>query len=340
MVVSTSTRQVREITPQDKYEEFDTPLLGVFKHRPGAATDAFGTWLGREVDVAVDFCLRQSWGLIANPHTILDPCAAWVHAKPGRSLSLAIPMYPEDGSATLQDVANGAGDQYWRSLANELVKRGLTRAYIRPGWEMDLPNTIWGKALPGSGQEPHFKNASRRIASIFKNASDGFTFEMVTGQGWRDRRYLEAIWAGDDLYDRAGTDIYDADWFAYADTYPYPAGATAAQRLRCAREWWNRYSWWLCSIRDFALEHGKRVCIPEWSCANRPDNGGLDNPTFVQKMHEFINDPANAVDWHCIYSISSTWQVDPPTAMPQAGEEFRRLFSARGRQFRASGIIQ
>ncbi len=341
VIIGETTEEVRTITAQDQYIEFDTPKLGVFKHRPGAVTDAFSTWLGREVDIAVDFCLRDSWGNIANPHTILDPCTAWVHAKPGRNLSFALPMYPENKGITLQQVANGAGDQYWRALANDLVRRGLVNTYIRPGWEMDLTGTKWGQALPGSGQEPYFKAAFRRIASIFKDVNDKFTIEVVTGQGWKDRRYLEAIWAGDDVCDRVGTDIYDVDWFNYADTYPYPAGATPAQRLRCAREWWNRYSWWLCALRDFALEHGKRMCIPEWSCATLSNNlSGMDNPTFVQKMYEFIMDPANAVDWHCIYSITSSWQIDPPTAMPLAGEEFRKLFVTKGKQYVARGAVE
>jgi hypothetical protein len=336
VVVDISTEQVRVLSPEDSVVEFDTPKLGVFKHRPGQATDDFSAWLGREVDIAVDFANRSSWDL--SPSWSIDPCSKWVAAKPGRNLSYALPMYPENSGLTLQQVADGAGDQAWHSLAGRLMAYGLQNAYLRPGWEMDLAGTKWGKATPGSGQELAFAAAFRRIVTTMRNAwpQANWKFELVTGQGWRDRNYLEKIWPGDEFVDHVGMDFYEADWFSYADGYPYPSGATEAQKLRCQQEYWNRYSWWLYTMRDFARTHGKKMCLPEWSCANLP-NGGGDCPFFIRKMHEFINDPENAVEWHGIYSITSTWQLDPPTAMPQAGEEFRRLFSTNGRRFKASG---
>jgi hypothetical protein len=341
VVVGQTTTQERVLAAEDQYEEFDVPKLGVFKHRPGAATDAFSAWLGREVDIAVDFSYRGSWDLA--PAWSMDPCSAWVKAKPGRNLSYALPMYPETSGLTLQNVADGAGDAAFKTLADRLMQYGLGNAYLRPGWEMDLAGTKWGKATPGSGLELAFAAAFRRIVSVMRAAQPGndWKFELVTGQGWRDRNYLEKIWPGDDFVDHVGQDFYDADWFAYADGYPYPASATEAQRERCQQEWWNRYSWWLYTMRDFARAHGKKMCLPEWSCATLTNAAsGGDSLHFIRKMHEFINDPENAVEWHGIYSITTAWQIDPPTVMPLAGEEFRRLFAANGRQFRASGGVQ
>jgi hypothetical protein len=291
------------------------------------------------VDIAVDFANRSSWDLA--PSWSMDPCSSWVKAKPGRNLSYAMPMYPENSGLTLQQVADGAGDEAFTKLAVRLMTYGLGNAYLRPGWEMDLTGTKWGKAPSGSGLESSFAAAFRRIVSVMRSAvpANNWKFEIVTGQGWRDRNYLEKIWPGDEFVDHVGMDFYEADWFSYADSYPYPAGATEAQKLRCQQEYWNRYSWWLYTMRDFARTHGKKMCIPEWSCANLP-NGGGDCPFFIRKMHEFINDPENAVEWHGIYSITSTWQLDEPTLMPNAGAEFKRLFASSGKQFIASGSVE
>jgi hypothetical protein len=341
VVVGQTTKKALVLTPEDNVEFFNTPKLGVFKHRPGAATDAFSTWLGRDVDVAVDFANRTmdstiAWNLA--PDWSIAPCSTWVKAKPGRNLSYALPMYPETSGLTLQNVADGAGDPAFKTLANRLMQYGLGNAYLRPGWEMDLAGTKWGKATQGSGQEPVFAAAFRRIVNVMRSQqpSNNWKFEIVTGQGWNNRKYLDAIWPGDEFVDHVGMDFYEADWFAYADGYPYPSGATEDQRLRCQQEWWNRYSWWLYAMRDFSLSHGKKMCLPEWSCANLP-NGGQDSPHFIRKMHEFINDPYNAVEWSGIYSITNVWQIEPPTAMPLAGEEFKRLFATTGRRFIASG---
>jgi hypothetical protein len=326
--------------------EATPPLLGVFRHRPASVLQPFEEWLGREVQVAVDFLGRDTWPALTNTTWVLTTWGQWVMAKPGRKVSLAYPLYPSGAGFTLKMVADGAADEHYRRLADNLVAHGLADAFMRPQWEMDLPGMFWN-ATPGSGREAVHAAAWRRHVDVMREHPDGrWTWEQVTGLGWRSRDYLEAIWPGDEYVDRVGMDFYDADFFAYADGYPYPANADAAARLRRQQEWWNRYSWWLYTMRDFAAAHNKPLCIPEWSVMLRletdPAKGGGDNPHFIERMHEFITNPENRVVWHGLFDARQSavdMQLCESTTMPNAAAAFRRLFGHNGRVINARLVL-
>ncbi|WP_206901411.1 hypothetical protein, partial [Listeria monocytogenes] len=74
-----------------------------------------------------------------------------------------------------------------------------------------------------------------------------------------------------------------------------------------------------------------------WGLWKRPDgHGGLDNPYFVQKMHEFIYNPDNRVQFAIYFDRPNgssggdhalfPFDTNKPTLFPKASAEFLRLF--------------
>jgi hypothetical protein len=96
-------------------------------------------------------------------------------------------------------------------------------------------------------------------------------------------------------------DIYDHCWVA--NTYPYPSDCDAACRLaRQQTAWSQHYGPRLKIMRDFAIAHGKPLAIPEWGVwIHTHGHAGGDDPYFIQKMHDFIVDPANKVVLHSYF---------------------------------------
>ena len=318
------------------------PELGLYRWDAPtgmANIEAFGAWLGRPVTVATAFEARSTWDEINGASWQLGAWGQWASAQPGRNLSLAVPMLPMSG-ASLASCAAGLYDVHWETLAHELTLNLLPAAYLRLGWEMDGGWFAWN-APPGSGKEASFAGCFRRIVQVmrFAQPSNQWKFVLDTAAGWYSKAYLDAVWPGDAYVDVVAIDLYDQSWAA--DTYPYPSPCDATCRLTRQQKAWNSYSWHLYTIRDFALAHGKKVALPEWGVAIRPDgHGGGDNPYYIEKMHEFIHDPANQVAFHGYWGISAAdidsrltdpVQGDYPsgaTRFPQSAARFKELFGA------------
>jgi hypothetical protein len=291
------------------------------------------------VSVAAAFEASATWDDIDGAAWQLGPWSQWVKAQPGRNIALAVPMLPPSGGS-LASCSAGQYDAYWANLANELAYYSLHWAYLRLGWEMDGTWFSWN-AAPGSGKEAAYAGCFRRVVQVMRQAQPANQWKFVLNPtvGWYSKAYLDAIWPGDEYVDVVALDLYDQSW--KANTYPYPSTCDAACRLTSQQNAWNDYSWHLYTARDFAIAHGKKVALPEWGIAVRPDgHGGGDNPYFIRKMYEFINDPANNVAYHAYWNVSAadidgrlTNSVagDSPsdaTRFPQAASAFKTLFSA------------
>jgi hypothetical protein len=315
--------------------------------------DGFSQWLERPITHAKAFGARGSWSDITGPAWQLGAWSQWVKAQPGRNFIYSVPMLPGDrnlagpdgvvGTAddlSLAKCAAGQYDTHWARLADNLVYYGLHSAYLRPGWEMDGSWFAW-RAEPGSGREAHFAGCFRRIVQTMRQRQPTaqWRFVLNTATAWSNRSYLEAIWPGDQYVDVVGIDFYDQSW--YANTYPYPSGCDAACRLARQQTAWHYTSRHLFTLRDFALARGKSIAIPEWGVAIRPDgHGGGDNPYYMRKMHEFIHDPQNEVEFHAYWNVSAhdidgrltdSVRGDNPagqTRFPESAMVFRELFGA------------
>jgi len=302
-----------------------------------ANVDAFSQWLGRPVNFAAAFEANDSWDNIDGASWQLGPWSQWVRAQNGRNLMLAVPLLPVSG-ATLEACSAGQYDVRWANLANELAYHGLHWAYLRLGWEMDGGWYAWG-APPGSGKEASYAGCFRRVVQVMRQTQPANQWKFIWNPttAWWDASYLSTVWPGDAYVDIVGIDVYDQSWVA--NTYPYPSVCDAACRLARQQTAWNDLSWKLRTLRDFGIAHGKPMAIPEWGVAIRPDgHGGGDNPYFIQKMHEFIQDPANYVVLHSYFGVSAgdidarltdSTTGDAPTGatrFPNAAARYKQLF--------------
>jgi hypothetical protein len=319
------------------------PELGVYRRdipNGPANIDAFSQWLGSPVTLAEAFEASDTWDNIDGAAWQLGPWSQWVRAQLGRNLILGVPMLPNTSGVSLAQCAAGNYDARWTNLANELAYYGLHWAYLRLGWEPDGGWYAWG-APQGQGNEANYAGCFRRIVQVMRATQPANQWKFVWNPttAWWDRNYLDAIWPGNEYVDVVGIDLYDQSWAT--GTYPYPSVCDASCRLARQQTAWSQHSWYLYSIRDFALAHGKAMAIPEWGVALRPDgHGGGDNPYFVQKMHEFIMNPGNYVAFHSYFNVSAvdidarlTDSVtgDAPsgaTNFPQSALLFRQLFGA------------
>lgn len=320
---------------------FAGPALGVYRwdapSGPGNV-DGFSQWLGRPADMAAVFEAMDSWDNIDGAEWQLGPWSQWVRAQSGRNLSLAVPLLPTSG-ATLSACGAGQYDGYWKNLANNLAYYGLHWAYLRLGWEMDGGWYPWG-APQGSGKEADYASCYRRVVQVMRRTQPANQWKFVWNPttAWWNASYLETVWPGDAYVDVVGIDLYDQSWVA--GTYPYPANCDDACRLASQQTAWNDLSWKLTTLRDFGVAHGgKPVAIPEWGAALRPDgHGGGDNPFFVQKMAEFIQNPANNVAYHAYFNVSAI-DIDSrltdsvtgdnpsgPTRFPAAAARYKQSF--------------
>jgi hypothetical protein len=286
----------------------------------------------------------NNWTNISGAAWQLDPWSQWVKAKPGRNLALAIAPFPAGSS--LAGCAAGQYDVYYRSLANNLASHGLHEVYLRFGWEMDGKWYPWS-APAGSGKEQSFAACFRRFVQVMRQTQPANEWKFVfnpTVDTWPSVAYLETVWPGDEYVDVVGGNIYDQSWAL--NTYPYPSPCDAACRLtRQQNAWKVIYGPRLNGLRNFAIAHGKPMAIPEWGVIIRSDgHGGGDNPYFVQKMHDFIVDPANKIVYHSYFTIASKTSggvdtrltpssvhdnVSGDTRMPRSAALFKGLFGKR-----------
>jgi hypothetical protein len=332
------------------------PEMGVYQWDAPtgpANVDAFNQWLGKPAMLAEAFEASDRWDNVDGAGWQLAPWAQWVRAQHGRNLILSVPMLAggwdlagADGAAgtaddhSLKKCGAGQYDVYWANLANELAYYGLHWAYLRLGWEPDGGWYAW-RAQQGQGNEANYASCFRRIVQVMRQTQPANQWKFVLNptNAWWDKSYLDAIWPGNEYVDIVGIDLYDQSWAA--NTYPYPSTCDAACRLARQQNAWNQHAWYLATIRDFAIAHGKPMAIPEWGVAIRPDgHGGGDNPYFVQKMHEFVMNPNNYVAFHSYFNVSAsdinarltnsvTGDVPSgPTSFPESAKVFRQLFGA------------
>ena len=151
------------------------PLMGVYRWDvPKGTTNitSFENWLGRPMDLAEAFEAADRWDNIAGPGWQLPPWSKSVNGKPNRNLILGVPLLPggwnlagpdgKTGTAddlSLAKCAAGQYDVHFKTLSNNLMANGLSKAYLRLGWEMDGGWYAW-RTQQGQG-----RNLTSRVAS-------------------------------------------------------------------------------------------------------------------------------------------------------------------------------
>ncbi|HEX6872153.1 MAG TPA: glycosyl hydrolase [Micromonosporaceae bacterium] len=259
------------LTPPDEPGSPGKAPLGAFlgsDHHGVAAITAFERWLGAPVAVGHTYLPGDNWSDLAGVDWVLDPWTAWRRAAPARMLVLNVPMVapneadlPDpDVAALLRQGADGWYDQYFRALADGLVRRGAVDTILVLGWEMN--GTTYSSRC---GPDPAAWRAYwRRIVAVMRAVpGQHFRFDFTPVRGRHAVPWAQC-YPGDDVVDIIGMDSYDQrPGTTFADFIRQPDG-----------------------LRDhaaFARAHGKPMSFPEWGLF---DHG--DNPAYIQAMSTWM----------------------------------------------------
>jgi Glycosyl hydrolase family 26 len=320
---------VRAQAPVSAPHPFEQPpthalwLSGAFIGRGASDTSIqeMGEWRGRPLEVLTVYPDYQTWAGITSSTWVFSQ----VEGYRGK-LVYSLPLLPvhHDG-ATLAQVAAGKYDHVFVTIADQMRAAGRGDTIVRVGWEANGSWLPWGV---DAAHASDFRAATRRVMTLMKARTPTLTmsFEIACNTilaGASDRlSALEQLYPGDDLTDVVGCDHYDN----------FDARATT-------RESWPSVlngvdSPGLQDVADFARAHGKRFAVPEWGL-DGTENGGGDNPLFIQLMYEFFvaNDDVLLFEAYfdepMTYIKSSLWGDGGPSLNPRSAQEYVRLWSAR-----------
>lgn len=322
---------------------------GISGHNKGLDA-AYASWLNRPALWVEDFQPTERWDNInGSGGWQLGPWSEWAKANPSRRLILSVVLLPGPWNGggpqagidagipvSLEEGAKGSYNKHFQKLAENLVAKGLGQSILRLGWEFNGGWYAWRAVKKEEAFAEYWRQIVKTMRSVPGAESLQFCWNPTNNMVQIDAR---KCWPGDEYVDYVGVDVYDQSWLP--DTYPFPKDATEEEVLRRQKNAWNGWIWskqqyGLELWRDFAREHGKPLSIPEWGVCSRKDgHGGMDNPYFIQKMHDFITDPENNVAFHCYFDVEAGdghHQLSPglgnhQSEFPKSGELFKRLFT-------------
>jgi Glycosyl hydrolase family 26 len=197
-------------------------------------------------------------------------------------LVLSVPMIPTtpDGSpvATLADGARGSYDQYYRTLAQDLVAHGEDDAVLRLGWEFN--GTWYAWAVRNSADAANYAEYFRQIVTTMRKVSPRFRFDWNVSDGIGAPYDFTTAYPGDAYVNFIGTDVYDET----CATHPTPQRTWSTLLTATGGLDW---------AASFAAAHHKAVTVPEWGLDEGGTavgcSGGYDQPYFVDQMANWLN---------------------------------------------------
>ncbi len=313
------------------------------------ANEAFARWINRPVVWAEDFEANDAWeNNIEGGGWQLGEWKDWKKQNPARRLILSIPLLPGGwdrsgakrgagaGPVSLDAGAKGEYNEHFKALAQQLVNYGLGDSVLRLGWEFNGGWYTWRASDNPKAWAEYWKQIVTAMRTV--KGAEKLQFCWNPALGWQQFP-SEQAYPGDDYVDIIGLDVYDDSWAG--DTYPLTKDATAEDITTRRDKAWNDVIYGgnmgIKSWSDFAKAHKKLFALPEWGVSRREDgHGGLDNPVFIERMHQFIADPSNNVYFHCYFDVqapdgahqlSSGIGEDEGIEFPKASARFRELFA-------------
>ncbi|MBB3155548.1 hypothetical protein FHS16_005656 [Paenibacillus endophyticus] len=324
--------------PAQQYDGVDN--LGVYSwdRNPDGVAD-FGEWIGRMPALAEDFLEQNTWSDLEGGNRL----AAWEGTPFADRMIWAAYPFPKSGGS-LAASANGDYNDHYRQLGENLVAAGMENAMIRFGHEFNGGWYIWSI---GNANDPNHLQKAENFAEAFRQFVT--TLRDVEGQNfkfvWNPSTSiwgvdLEAAFPGRDYVDFIGIDHYDQTWAQSGGKPLYGPeyrDADATERLRRQELAWNAQvndgNWGLNMIARFAEDQGVPLGICEWGLALRAEDGmgGGDNPYFIQKMYEWIEN--NNVAWHVYFNVSASdgdHDLYDTVAFPESSAKFAELWHPDG----------
>lgn len=277
-------------------------------------------WSSLPITESLDFANHVSWLEMTRSAWQLTP-----YADSGLHLEYSVPMLPDVSGVSLGACAAGAYDGYWRTIAQNLVAAKQPAATVRPGWEMNGDWYKWNAA----GQPGNYIGCFRHIVTTMRGVNQSFRFDWNPNIGLGTFP-AEQAYPGDAYVDYVGVDVYDTSW----TWYPRPAKVTTETARLNSWNWILKGDHGLLFWRSFSAAHGKPLALTEYGSTWRSDgHGGGDNPFFIDKIVDFITDPANHVA--CAHYFNNADSPDlkhdlmrPNTVFPEAAARFRARSAA------------
>lgn len=346
------------LSPLNAVEPAQEPRMGVWlTHGNETLIDAYDAWTNQGNQPIVEFGPMDNWEALTGVtpgYGLAWSVNQWATAYRSRVL-WSIPMLPQSG-ASLSTGAAGSYDHHWRAVATTLINAGYGSCTVRLGWEFNGSWYPWHTNT--SAEAANYKAYWKKIVLAMRSvAGANFRFNWCGAVGDQPSGINPSLAypeddAGGSYVDEIGVDFYDVLFGNGTATYPLATGDAQWLIDTKRRNSWNsvviygtyHLTWW----KDFAISKNKPFTFPEWGLANRqpydstnyglsetsfPSGyGGGDNPDFVQRMHEWIVNPANNVSWHAYFQednsqIKSKIFQDP--SFPVASAKFLDLFGGQ-----------
>ncbi len=275
-----------------------------------ADVNAWSKFTGRVPDTAILFTDRRDWYHIVAHNW---PVGAFTRAEfPGR-ISVAQPLFPRDGDEG--SCARGDYDGHWAEFGRTLTKFGRSDAYVRLGWEFN-GDWFWWYVRDAETWKACFRKAATAIRSTAPDVKIEWNMTAHRDHVPEGGAGVWDAYPGDSYVDVVSIDAYDS----------YPASVT--QKIWDAQ---CHQKAGLCTVIQFAREHGKPFAVPEWGLV-RSAGGGGDNPFYIQKMYETFAANADALAYEAYYNNAEPDNVRSslyePVLNPDSRQRYLELFGA------------
>ena len=227
---------------------------------------------------------------------------------------------------------------YFANYAKEVDALGFKNVIIRLGYEFDGGWNPFGNLNVMSDMPGNYIKAWHNIVTAMRQADTkhiirGFFWNPTDGNVQIDQF---AYYPGDDYVDFVGFDEYD---FGYNGDYK----VTEAQPTQAQQDaaWKDLELPRINRFGDLARLHHKRIIIGEWGLWQLNDKShpsGGDNPSYIQRMHDWMADPKNHVAMECYFETPSDGdaQLWPHwgnrTKFPKSAALYRKLFGNAAKQ--------
>jgi hypothetical protein len=249
----------------------------------GVADGSFAKWLGQPVNFAAfwadtdDEVQRTLPGLTSDYKN-------WTGG-----LDIAVGGTVLGSSENYASAASGAYDDRWRAAARVLAanrKNATGPTFVRPWHEM---NGSWYKEwMVTSSNSADFKKAFARYVGILRQEMPQVYISWSPNWGDFTNLPVEQWYPGDAYVDCVAPDYYD-DGNSEARFSVQAWNAESTDRDK------NGNPLGVEAWRQFALQHGKPICFPEWGL--KPEGDGVDHPEWIKAVNAWMNKNANTATW-------------------------------------------
>lgn len=273
---------------------------------------------GRKLDFRTMFVSKRNWS-----DMVRDAGYARNVVSSGSRVIVAMGMMPATHGGQHNQCAAGQFDSYIRAFGRGLVNANAANAVLRLGWEA---NRVGGFPWAVTGDGSSYKACFRRWVSVLRSTpGQRFVIDWNMGQKGRFAHPLDRMYPGNDVVDVIGVQFYDR-------CPPFRSNSDWSERYKKTRGG-NPYG--IGAWLTYAKSKGKRLSVPEWGIGgprNICPEPGIDNPFFIQKMHEFLRTNAGSIAYEAYFNGhggpagGGSHKIAPASYNPKSAAAYRSLW--------------